>query len=204
MLPVIFTLVLALVHVSPALAASIEPRYSTLADGSFFDSGALSPTFRWQSSGVLAIGGCNSRTASIKSCYSMYLTGSLANGTGTMLESTAAPAPHSRKRDSTGVDSPAAAVAAADDLDLDSYFEAFPEQRPSLHKRQLFRQCGGGGSGNTTNGTTTPPIKVPSPRQRIELFSWPGAMYDTTWQYQWRTYLAKNVSTDGHFFHMFQ
>ncbi|KAM0751948.1 hypothetical protein T439DRAFT_325130 [Meredithblackwellia eburnea MCA 4105] len=166
-----------------SLAKRFATPTGTLADGSYYQSGSISAIFRWQSSGQLYSGGCLPK----------YRIKQYETAAG-MLESTTKPA-----RLLTRSMDPEDLAAMYDD-DLDSYFEAFPEQLPSeLSKRQVTSNCGGGGTG-TGNGTTSPP----APRQRIEFLSWPGAVAGTTYTYQWSTYLVNGVVTTNHFFHMWQ
>ena len=41
-----------------------------------------------------------------------------------------------------------------------------------------------------------------SPRQRIEILSWPPAAGGETWDYRWRSYLEESTHATNHFFHM--
>lgn len=43
-----------------------------------------------------------------------------------------------------------------------------------------------------------------SPRQRIELLSWPPAPADSSFHYTWSTYLESPISTSNSFFHLWQ
>lgn len=97
--------------------------------------------------------------------------------------------------------------AALYDDHLEAYFTAFPEQLPetfaghvngsALHKRQIS-DCPSGGNGENNSGTG-----YSSDRQRIELFSWPGAPAGETWSYSWRSFQS-STSTTEYFFHGWQ
>ncbi|KAM0753376.1 hypothetical protein T439DRAFT_379067 [Meredithblackwellia eburnea MCA 4105] len=181
----------------PQEQSSLEKRYTTLSDGSYYTSGAISSTLRW-----LEFWLTGDAMPSIASKTVMY-----ESATG-MLESTTNSDSSRRSLPSTEE------LAALNDDDLESYFEAFPEQAVversdiaisdeelgvTRTKRQVTSTCGGSGGGGAT-GTPTPP----SPRQRIEFLSWPGAPANTEWIYRWSTYLVPGVSTSAHFFHTWQ
>lgn len=205
----------------PAIAAfatlvSSADAWTELAAGNYLQSGSISSTLRWQSSGYLASGGCSSswgikvsyrdlllfRSAerdheltatglaslvNLKKCYSLRL-----GGVGTNLQSTTAADYNSKLRTfSAAAPSTQAGwenLAAADDDNLEAYFNAFPAAYSSnfadvkLMARQVVQNCTGGGGGN---GTEPPP--PPSPRQRIEFLSWPGAAAGQTWKYTWKS-----------------
>ncbi|GAA6000444.1 hypothetical protein JCM10207_008014 [Rhodosporidiobolus poonsookiae] len=112
--------------------------------------------------------------------------------------------------------------ALLDDEDLDAYFEAFPDQEPyrlpgyqTLNigpgfkaKRQVVG-CGDGGTTTTTtapSSTTSGPVVTPtvSPRQRNEIFTWPGAVAGETWTYTWKSFQSRGTSTNYNFFHSWQ
>ncbi|BGP38402.1 hypothetical protein JCM10449v2_002334 [Rhodotorula kratochvilovae] len=111
--------------------------------------------------------------------------------------------------------------ALADDEDLDAYFEAFPDQLPyrfpyhatsdggpSFKAKRQVVGCGTGGtttppaSTTTTAPGTTPTAEV-SPRQRNEIFTWPGAVAGQTWKYTWKTWQTA-TSTNYNFHHAWQ
>lgn len=75
---------------------------------------------------------------------------------------------------------------------------------PSIRLFTLIKRgCKVGVKHHSSGGSGSPP-KPPSPRQRIELFSYPGAAQATTWKYEWKSYLKHGVSTGSDFFHLFQ
>ncbi|GAA5987802.1 hypothetical protein JCM11641_004934 [Rhodosporidiobolus odoratus] len=165
-------------------APTLDERSSgrTLADGSYFQSGSISSNLMWQSSGVLTQGGCSVETG---------------------IASTTAPAASSQKRDGRAMS--AEDLAAEDDDDLDAYDIAFPDESDwgygdLMEKRQLvLRNCSSSGGGGSGGGTPKPP----SPRQRIELFTWPGARAGESWQYEWKS-RTSDTSTSSKFFHIWQ
>ncbi|GAA5974142.1 hypothetical protein JCM21900_005962 [Sporobolomyces salmonicolor] len=208
MLPPLFAaLVVALLRLSAPAAAAPAPdlvrRSTVLADGSSYQSGSISSTFRWQASGVLTEGGCPSDVG-IEDCFVMNLaaSGELESGGDTARRTRRRRTPLSLTFDER---------AARDDDDLEAYALAWPsaeETSPaaaegSVERRQVVMDCspsgggGGGGSGSGGGGT------APTPRQRIELFSWPGAEAATTWTYTWKSHTV-NTSTSAHFFHVWQ
>ncbi|GAA6001375.1 hypothetical protein JCM10207_006632 [Rhodosporidiobolus poonsookiae] len=186
-LPLWLALALRLPVPTRAAPALDQRSSTTLADGRSYQSGAVSSTLRWQSSGVLVHGGCAAEVG-IRDCYTMSLS---ASGD---LQTTSASS--SSKRSTTLDD-----LAASDDDDLDAYDRAYPDFETAMYggeaelveKRQLvLRNCSDGGGG--------PP---PSPRQRIELLTWPGAAAGSVWRYEWKS-RTSDTSTSSHFFHMWQ
>ncbi|KAK4056764.1 hypothetical protein OIO90_002316 [Microbotryomycetes sp. JL221] len=163
--------------------------WTTLASGDGMRSGSISSTLRWQSSGELYSGGCNSAWG-IKNCYSIRV-----GGAGTNLQSTTAT--RSKRARTFEPELSLVEQAAADDDDLESYARAFPQdyfpnfEHGSLEKRQVVLNCTGGGGGG--NGTEPPP--PPSPRQRVEFMSWGGAPAGQTWKYTWKTRQAPTSSS---------
>ncbi|GAA5835119.1 hypothetical protein JCM9279_007204 [Rhodotorula babjevae] len=116
--------------------------------------------------------------------------------------------------------------ALQDDEDLDAYFEAFPEQEPyrfpgyaayeaggpSFKAKRQVNGCGPPppsttvappSSTTTTSAPSTTTTAEVTPRQRNELFTWPGAVAGQTWRYTWKTYQAA-TSTNFNFFHAWQ
>ncbi|GAA5892843.1 hypothetical protein JCM8208_004102 [Rhodotorula glutinis] len=116
--------------------------------------------------------------------------------------------------------------ALQDDEDLDAYFEAFPEQEPyrfpgyasyeaggpSFKAKRQVNGCGPPppsttvappSSTTTTSAPSTTTTAEVSPRQRNELFTWPGAVAGQTWRYQWKTWQA-STSTNFNFHHAWQ
>jgi len=115
--------------------------------------------------------------------------------------------------------------ALLDDEDLDAYFEAFPEQLPyrfpdyatyqggsgpSFKAKRQVQGCGTPPSSTsalpsstTTSAPSTTTTAEVSPRQRNELFTWPGAVAGQTWRYTWKTYQA-TTSTNYNFHHAWQ
>ncbi|BGP16481.1 hypothetical protein JCM10213_007913 [Rhodosporidiobolus nylandii] len=185
----------------PAAAApTLDARSAAtvLANGLYYQSGSISSNLRWQSSGVLTKGGCPAE-AGIKDCYTASLSGS-----GDLQSTTAASAASSAKRSAWTLDD----LAGHDDDDLDAYDLAFPDEEQALYggygelmdKRQLvLRNCSSGGSGGGGGG----PPKPPSPRQRIELFTWPGAKAGDSWRFEWKS-RTSDTSTSAKFFHVWQ
>ncbi|GAA5887287.1 hypothetical protein JCM6882_002476 [Rhodosporidiobolus microsporus] len=111
--------------------------------------------------------------------------------------------------------------AMLDDEDLDSYFAAFPEQeeyryesffKPLDGSFKAKRQVVGCGTDEPTTTTTAPPSSTTtpgttptvSPRQRNEIFTWPGAVAGQTWKYTWKTFQSRTTSTNYQFFHAWQ
>ncbi|GAA6055360.1 hypothetical protein JCM3770_001070 [Rhodotorula araucariae] len=114
--------------------------------------------------------------------------------------------------------------ALAHDEDLDAYFEAFPEQLPyrfpyhamsdsgpSFKAKRQVVGCGTGGTTTTTPASSTTTTSAPgttttavaSPRQRNEIFTWPGAVAGQTWKYTWKTFQVA-TSTNYNFHHAWQ
>ncbi|GAA5946341.1 hypothetical protein JCM3765_000203 [Sporobolomyces pararoseus] len=189
-----------------------------LADGTYFQSGSISSSLMWQASGPLSRGRCPV-AVKISDCYISQL------GAGGNLQSTTKPATR-EKREVVNFNatratrvwaamSPAEQRAAANDEDLESYFQAFPEQAPSrvnrLGKRQV-QTCStdvpptstATASGTSSVPTSTPTPKPPSPRQRNEFLTWPGAPAGSTWKYTWKSYQSTGTSTTNNFFHSWQ
>ncbi|GAA6005151.1 hypothetical protein JCM11491_002595 [Sporobolomyces phaffii] len=210
------TFSLAVVALSSSLAVAQQ-----LADGSYFQSGSINSNLMWQASGPLSRGRCPIG-AKISTCYVSQL-----GATGNLQSTTKPPAMGRRAlaayNSTTQGDrvwaamSPAAQRAATDDDDLVSYFQAFPEQAPAnmnrLGKRQVATcstdvpptSTTSAGPTSTTSGSpTTPTPKPPSPRQRNEFLTWPGAPAGSTWRYTWKSYQAPNTSTTASFFHAWQ
>ena len=73
---------------------------------------------------------------------------------------------------------------AATNPDLDHFLRLATNQDPS---------CKGGSSAAAGQR---------SPRQRIEILSWPPAVGGETWDYRWRSYLDECTHATNHFFHM--
>ncbi|GAA5923426.1 hypothetical protein JCM1841_003321 [Sporobolomyces salmonicolor] len=195
MLPPRFAaVVVALLRLSAPAAAAPAPdlvrRSTVLADGSSYQSGSISSTFRWQASGVLTEGGCPSdvgievrprrsqpdlpvlpRTSLTrfwfsKDCFAMNLaaSGELESGGDTARRTRRRRTPLTLTFDER---------AAHDDGDLEAYALAWPsaeETSPaaaegSVERRQVVMDCspsgGGGGGGSGSGGGGT----APTPRQ---------------------------------------
>ncbi|GAA5839881.1 hypothetical protein JCM11251_001237 [Rhodosporidiobolus azoricus] len=223
-----------------AVAQLEQAAAQLLADGNFFQAGNINANWRWQASGVLSKGRCPF-SAKITDCYTSRLaaTGHLQSTTqaeylASLNPTTTSPAPvptgsgvvwypagaNSRtlaaKKVLTAEDK-----ALLDDEDLDSYFEAFPEQEQYRYesffspldgsfkaKRQVVG-CGGEEPPTTTtsappSSTTTPTVPTVSPRQRNEIFTWPGAVAGQTWKYTWKSFQSRGTSTNYQFFHAWQ
>ncbi|ORY64628.1 hypothetical protein BCR35DRAFT_326611 [Leucosporidium creatinivorum] len=192
-------LMLPTVAAFASLVAGAEA-WTQLAAGNYLESGSISSTLRWQSSGFLASGGCTSSWG-IKKCYSLKL-----GGVGTNLQSTTATDYNSKLKTLSAAPTTQEGwenLAAADDDNLEAYFNAFPAAYSSnfadvkLMARQVVQNCSSGGG----NGTEPPP--PPSPRQRIEFLSWPGAAAGQTWKYTWKTRYG-TTSTGDNFNHIWQ
>ncbi|KAM0791450.1 hypothetical protein ACM66B_005905 [Microbotryomycetes sp. NB124-2] len=187
-----------LVPAAFTLLSAQASAWVVLNDGTALRSGQISSTLRWQASGDLYEGGCN-KAFQIKNCYTLRV-----GGPGTNLVSTT-PAPSSRSRTfETAPDDDVDLAAAAEDDDVELYARAFPQHdfaavgaENLLEKRQVVLNCTGGG------GNGTEPPKPPSPRQRIEFLSWPGALAGETWQYKWRT-RQSTTSSSSKFYHIWQ
>ncbi|GAA5936179.1 uncharacterized protein JCM15063_002735 [Sporobolomyces koalae] len=114
-----------------------------LADGTYFQSGSINPNLMWQASGTLSHGRCPF-AVKISDCYTSNL-GAVGN-----LQSATNPA--SRYRRDLSAYNPAkgdkiwAAMslaerrAASNDDDLESYFQAFPDQAPAQVNRLASRR----------------------------------------------------------------
>lgn len=100
----------------------------------------------------------------------------------------------------------------------DAYFEAFPEQLEAIHSDVVKRSSHEGlelykrqvasctpvvttPTNSSTPGNTT---VVPTLRQRIEMFSWPGVPAGQTWTYNWKSYQSPDTNTTSQFFHSWQ
>ncbi|GAA5998412.1 uncharacterized protein JCM10292_001179 [Rhodotorula paludigena] len=219
-----------------ALVGSIElAAAQILARGQYFQAGNINANWRWQASGQLVHNRCPF-TIPIKDCYTSNLAATgmlqetteadyLASLNGGALAARATSAPVLRRSGNMTLAQEAAELRAMmDDEDLDSYFEAFPEQMPyrfPMHamyemgpsfkaKRQVIG-CGTGGGSTTPGtstttsappGTSTPPVA--SPRQRNEIFTWPGAIAGETWKYTWKSWQSRTTSSNYNFFHAWQ
>ncbi|GAA5886198.1 hypothetical protein JCM6882_004296 [Rhodosporidiobolus microsporus] len=196
--PLWVALALRLARLARAAPADLNARSAAkvLADGSYYQSGALSSSLRWQASGVLTAGGCPAEAgikASRRRCFTMSLSGS-----GDLQSTTKASASSSSSSKRSLDD-----LAAHWDDDLEAYGRAFPEAETApygafgelVQKRQLVLNCSSGGGG----GEPAPP----SPRQRIELFTWPAARAGSTWRYEWKSRTSE-TSTSSKFFHVWQ
>ncbi|GAA5909609.1 uncharacterized protein JCM6883_004569 [Sporobolomyces salmoneus] len=106
---------------------------------------------------------------------------------------------------------------AANDEDLDSYFEAFPEQASMSVSHLVKRQDSTNttdtlptststatSTASTTIDPTPTPTRTPSPRQRNEFLTWPGAPAGSTWRYTWKSFQSTSTSTTPQFFHAWQ
>jgi len=95
--------------------------------------------------------------------------------------------------------------AAKYDDPIDSYFDIFPDQlaeivastgehvESGLARRQVSCSTGGASDGAAS-----------IERQRIEMYSYPGAAAGEQWAYTWKSFQAPNASTTGNFFHSWQ
>ncbi|BGP14334.1 hypothetical protein JCM10213_004462 [Rhodosporidiobolus nylandii] len=113
--------------------------------------------------------------------------------------------------------------AIYNDEDLDAYFAAFPDQE--VYRYEAYSSSGTGGSykakrqvagcdtspstttsapTSTTTGDGSTPTETASPRQRNEIFTWPGAVAGQTWKYTWKTFQTRGTSTNYNFFHAWQ
>ncbi|GAA5874617.1 hypothetical protein JCM16303_002925 [Sporobolomyces ruberrimus] len=211
------TFVLAAPASRSATTLNDRSTFQVLADGSSYQSGDITPNLRWQSSGLLSVG-C-SESIGIQKCYTMSLS---ANGD---LES------KSRLRRSlVGDRNSWETLAAHDDHDLEAYtspWNAIEEmywqesalsltanvalggRNSPLRKRQDVKKCGSGsggggqGGGDEEGGNEGGPPKPPAPRQRIEMFSWPGARSGETWSFTWKSHQG-STSITSKFFHTWQ
>ncbi|GAA5921539.1 hypothetical protein JCM3775_003095 [Rhodotorula graminis] len=131
----------------------------------------------------------------------------------------------SPSQDPTDSRSEAELRALQDDEDLDAYFEAFPEQEPyrfpnyasfqvgspSFKAKRQVNGCGppppsttvAPPSSTTTSAPSTTTTAAVTPRQRNELFTWPGAVAGQTWRYTWKSWQA-TTSTNFNFHHAWQ
>ena len=157
---------------------------------------------------IHTLGGCPT-DADIGDCYSMYLASS------GMLEQepepSASPARRRRRSPSVPLWDPYHV-----DLGLDSPHEYFS----SLLAMRRAPSVIGADSSATTNpdldhfvrlattqdasckGGSAAAAGQRSPRQRIEILSWPPASAGETWDYKWRSYLDERTHATNHFFHM--
>ncbi|GAA5978161.1 hypothetical protein JCM5350_007417 [Sporobolomyces pararoseus] len=192
--------------------------FQVLADGSSYQSGDISQNLRWQSSGLLSKG-CD-ESIGINDCYTMSLN---SNGD---LESKAR---SRRSLVSVGDYHSWESLAAHDDDNLEAYtspWNALEEmywqnsalggggvmRNSDLRKRQDVKTCDSGGSGSgsgnddggdSSGGGNNEPSKPPAPRQRIEMFSWPGARASETWSFTWKSHQG-STSISSKFFHTWQ
>ncbi|GAA5827413.1 hypothetical protein JCM5353_001465 [Sporobolomyces roseus] len=203
-----------------SFAAIISTGFAQLlADGTYIQYGAINANLMWQASGKLSKGRCPF-PVKISDCYISTL------GASGNLQSTTKPTRTRERREVGMYDSlksrsilaamsPAEQRAIADDEDLISYFDAFPEQAvvvdpTRLQKRQVaFCSTTTTGPTTTATGTVGPPTATstpppPSPRQRNEFLTWPGAAAGTTWKYTWKTYQSRSTGTTANFFHAWQ
>ncbi|GAA5890591.1 hypothetical protein JCM5296_004307 [Sporobolomyces johnsonii] len=218
-----------------AFAAAIRPATAQqLANGQYFQAGAISSTWMWQASGILSHGRCPF-SVSISDCYisNLNATGNLQSTTqanSTTAASNERRAFSDRSFTLAAMSAPAR-KAVLDDDDLDAYFEAFPEQAPYRYpsftdlpplqsKRDVVRNSSSTTTvaltttvvpTTTTTTTTTTTSAAPSAtttaatlRQRNEILSWPGALANTTWQYSWKSFQSRGTSTNPYFFHSWQ
>ncbi|GAA5919716.1 hypothetical protein JCM1841_000764 [Sporobolomyces salmonicolor] len=142
-----------------AFAAAIRPATAQqLANGQYFQAGAISSIWMWQASGILSYGRCPF-SVSISNCYISFVPRCFLpsltvprpraeevvcvrrtlNATGNLQSTTQASsttAASNQRRAFTDQSFTLAAMSAParkavlDDDDLDAYFEAFPEQAP--------------------------------------------------------------------------
>ncbi|GAA5948069.1 hypothetical protein JCM3765_007093 [Sporobolomyces pararoseus] len=184
--------------------------FQVLADGSSYQSGDITQNLRWQSSGLLSRG-CD-ESIGINDCYTMSLS---SNGD---LESKAR---LRRSLISAGDYNSWESLAAHDDDDLEAYsspWNALEEmywqnsalggmRNSDLRKRQDVKTCNSGGGngdgGDDSGGGKVEPSKPPAPRQRIEMFSWPGARSSETWSFSWKSHQG-STSITSKFFHTWQ
>ncbi|KAM0747314.1 hypothetical protein T439DRAFT_359644 [Meredithblackwellia eburnea MCA 4105] len=105
----------------------LEKRYTYLAQGTSYTSGAISSTLRWQSSGALTIGGCNA-AIKISTCYPSSFTSTNYLAPTGMYESSAS-------------DNERRSLPNANEEQLDARDLAIVEEESGLVKRQeLGRQ----------------------------------------------------------------
>ncbi|GAA5850636.1 hypothetical protein JCM8547_001939 [Rhodosporidiobolus lusitaniae] len=181
----------------PSLAVpAFKKRASTvLADGESYQSGAISASLIWQSSGVLRKG-CP-KEVGIENCYTGTLSSSGDLQSRSLPSSSHSAEEKTRPSELLLIDD----YAAHDDDDLDAHNHTYPDSVynnvAGLEERQVVvRNCSGGGGVGGVGGQ-------PSPRQRIELFTWPGAVAGTTWKYTWKGRTSR-TSTSDQFFHVWQ
>ncbi|GAA5893616.1 uncharacterized protein JCM6883_003582 [Sporobolomyces salmoneus] len=197
--------------------------FQVLADGSSYQSGDITANLRWQASGLLSIG-C-SEVIGIENCYTMSLS---ANGD---LEKKAR-ARRRSVSSLESISWESLAVHDDSDLEAyTSPWNALEEMywqnsllssvtttttrggvldarvSSNLRKRQDVKKCdsgGGGGPGDDDDeGGNEGPPKPPAPRQRIEMFSWPGARSGETWSFSWKSHQGA-TSITSKFFHTWQ
>merc|ERR1712230_29638 len=183
---------------APAQLLDKRQRVSVYAAGGCFESGSFSSDLKWQSSGVLTSLGARDRLAvGMRTGWKMELPDGTAGYQTTRCATVA-------KR---SADWDAEQAAIADDENVEAYFEAFPEQRPVSWDALSMA-----GSTNLTTNSTTPNNgtdngggqEVVDLRQRIEIFTWPGAPENSSWIYSWKSHLEPNISTAYQFNHLWQ
>lgn len=197
--------VLSLFSTAQAAPSSISPSAAIqLATGSSMSTGQITPTFMWQSSGQLSSGPCPF-TVKITDCYTMKLSssGNLASR---------AFGHHYQNFDET-----------SDPLEFTPILEEEEDDSAAVSRGVAHALLPRAADTNATTNSTTP---VPTPRQRIEMLSWPPApagelshvakrsllgadhfaesLAGTSWRYQWRTFLQRGASTSNQFFHLMQ
>ncbi|GAA5861278.1 hypothetical protein JCM8547_008543 [Rhodosporidiobolus lusitaniae] len=170
-------LLASFVAFSPIAVLKVKGQ-APLADGLSFQSGSISSTWKWQASGVLAHGWCPDWVG-IEDCYYSYLgsTGNLQR----MVKARTLDDKASTKEE-----------RAFFDEDLDTFFEAIPEQEKNRVK-------------NYFDYVSSKKLdKRVSSRQRNEIYSYPPAASGETWRYTWKSYQDPSTSTNSHFFHSWQ
>ncbi|KAM0750336.1 hypothetical protein T439DRAFT_381037 [Meredithblackwellia eburnea MCA 4105] len=201
---------------SPAVGSVITSpseniqKSTTLAYGTSYVAGKINSNLYWQASGVLLAGGClRPNGVVLKSCFQMSLTaqGQLESGST------------NQKRD-LGEGLSAEERAMLYDEDLDAYFEVNPEQARYRYlpgasytpegkrfmQKQKRQDAGDGSSvaSSTVSSTATSATATPTGRQRIEIYTWPGALANETWNYKWTSWQRPGISTSAHFWHAWQ
>ncbi|ORY72393.1 hypothetical protein BCR35DRAFT_307668 [Leucosporidium creatinivorum] len=192
----LFSAALSLLTASVALAAPSAPSLSSratvlLADGSKMASGQITPTLLWQSSGQFSTGACPG-SVRISQCYTMGLS---ASPTGNLATRSFG---HHYHFDNT-----------TDPLEFTPILEQEEEDSDLSSRGVSHALLPRAVATNTTTNSTIPitnttVLIVPSPRQRIEMLSWPPAPAGTSWKYGWRSMLNRGAGSGKTFFHLMQ